>query len=163
MHTLHDLLLQGNILPSRGPSHPQPAPLASQVVVSPYVIDWVEGFCDLAFSTSDSHVLPCGVPYSLSPLAKKDFTGKKIPPPTFSTSPFVCLPKRLSSNRRTHTLHHLLLLQGHILPSWGRRHPRPAPLVSQVVLSQMSLVRPHLFLMSCIVDLSCISLSKTKA
>jgi hypothetical protein len=55
-------------------------------------------------------------------------------PSTFSPSPFVSSPKRLSSNRLTRTLHDSLL-QGNILPSRGPRHPRPAPLVSQVVLS----------------------------
>jgi hypothetical protein len=40
---LHDSLLQGNTLPSRGPRHPRPAPLALQVLVSQHVIDWVEG------------------------------------------------------------------------------------------------------------------------
>jgi hypothetical protein len=45
----------------------------------------------------------------------------------------LCSPKRLSSNRLTRTLHDLLL-QGHILPSQGPRHPRHAPLVMQVIL-----------------------------
>ncbi len=47
--------------------------------------------------------------------------------------PCFCL-KRLWSNRRTHTLRRSLL-QGHILLSWGPRHPRPAPLVLQVLVS----------------------------
>jgi hypothetical protein len=41
--TLHDSLLQGHILPSRGPRHPRPAPLVLQVLVSRHVIDWGEG------------------------------------------------------------------------------------------------------------------------
>jgi hypothetical protein len=56
-------------------------------------------------------------------------------PPTFSPSPFVCAPKRLASNRITRTLHPSFL-QGHILPSRGPCHPRPAPRVLQVHLSQ---------------------------
>ncbi len=38
-HTLHRSLSQGNILPSRGPRHLRPVPLASQVTLFPYVID----------------------------------------------------------------------------------------------------------------------------
>ncbi len=71
-------------------------------------------------------------------------------------------PKRLCSNRLTRTLH-VSLLQGHILPPRGLRHPRPAPLVLQVLESSLivllirvgalaSLVYPHLFLMSYLVD-----------
>ncbi len=49
--------------------------------------------------------------------------------------PFVSSPKRLSSNRLTRTFHDSLL-QEHILPSLGPRHPRSAPLVLQVLVSQ---------------------------
>ncbi len=44
--TLHDSLLQGHTLPSRGPRHPRPAPLVLQVLVSQqpcHVIEWGEG------------------------------------------------------------------------------------------------------------------------
>ncbi len=44
IYTLHHSCLQGHILPSRGPRHPRPAPLVSQVVLSTYVNDWGEGF-----------------------------------------------------------------------------------------------------------------------
>ncbi len=56
-------------------------------------------------------------------------------PLTFSSSPFMSSPKRSSSNRLTRTLHPSVL-QGHTLLSRGPRHPRPAPLVLQVVVSQ---------------------------
>ncbi len=59
--------------------------------------------------------------------------SRPYPPSFISPSSFVCSPKRLCSNRRTYTLHRLLL-QGHILPSRGPLHPRPVPLVLQVVL-----------------------------
>ena len=65
--------------------------------------------------------------------------------PIFSPSPFVCSPKRLSfESSFTRTLHDSLL-QGHILPSRGPRHPRPAPLVSQVVLSSYVIDRGESF------------------
>ena len=37
--TLHDSLLQGHTLPSRGPRRPRPAPLVLQVHVSQHIID----------------------------------------------------------------------------------------------------------------------------
>ncbi len=78
----------------------------------------------------------------------------------FSPSPFVCSLQVLCLNRRTHILHPSVL-QGHILPSRGPRHPRPAPLVVQVLVSQLViywseglgvLVYAHLFLMSWLVE-----------
>ncbi len=72
-----------------------------------------------------------------------------------SPSPFVCAPKHLSSNRLTRTLDYSLL-QGHILPTRGPRHPRHAPLVLQVLMSLSntlaSLVYSLHFLSSCLVD-----------
>jgi hypothetical protein len=76
------------------------------------------------------HVLPSFVHHGTS-----SFTVKRVPVPIFSPSSFVCSPKRLFSTRRSYILHRSFL-QGHILPSQGPVHPRPVPLVSQVVLSQ---------------------------
>ena len=64
--------------------------------------------------------------------------------PILLSSSFVCSSKRLCSNRLTRTLDRSLL-QGHILPSRGPRHPRPAPLVSQVVLSSYVIDRGESF------------------
>ncbi len=108
---------------------------------------------------------PCFAHTSFSRLGllARIFTLKRVPVPIFSPSFFVCLSKRLCSYRRTHTLHHSHW-QGHILPSRGPRHPRPALLVLQVVSSPyaieisillralVSLLYSHLFLMSCLVD-----------
>jgi hypothetical protein len=45
--SIHHSLLQGHILQSRGPRHPQPAPLVLQVRLSPYITDWGEGLGSL--------------------------------------------------------------------------------------------------------------------
>ena len=59
--TLHHLLLQGDILPSRGPRHTgRPAPLVVQVLVSLHVIDWDEGLVVLGSPALFSHVVSCG-------------------------------------------------------------------------------------------------------
>ena len=58
--TLDRSLLQGHILPSRRPRHPQPAPLVLQVLVAQHVIGWGEGFGVLGLPTPLSHVLACG-------------------------------------------------------------------------------------------------------
>jgi hypothetical protein len=57
---IHYSLLQGDILLSRGPHQTRPAPLVSQVVLSPCVIDWGEGLGVLGLPTTFSHVAPCG-------------------------------------------------------------------------------------------------------
>jgi hypothetical protein len=134
IRTLHPSLLQGHILPSRGQRHPRLAPLVAQVVLSPHVIDWGEGL-----------VAPCG--FVLHTTRQDQDKTKEPPPlpstvkcnafsrPTFSPFPIVSSPEHLSSNRLTRTLHDSLL-QGHILPPLGPRHPRPAPLVLQVLVCQ---------------------------
>jgi hypothetical protein len=92
------------------------------------------------------HVLALHIPSSYTTRQDQDKTKESagpyplllsdvFSPSTISPSFFVCSPKRLSSNRLTRTLHPSLL-QVHILPSRGPLHPRPAPLVMQVLLSR---------------------------
>ncbi len=78
-----------------------------------------------------SNVMPCRC-------RRLDASGSLCLPPSSSSLLFLisfASTKRLSSNQLTRSLHHSVL-QGHILPSQVPRHPRPAPLVLQVLVSQ---------------------------
>ena len=89
-------------------------------------------------------IITLTITLTLTLIPNEDFTVKCVLAPILLSSSFVCSPKRLCSNRLTRTLDRSLL-QGHILPLRGPRHPRPAPLVSQVVLSSYVIDRGESF------------------
>ncbi len=73
---------------------------------------------------------------TISKFSNEDCTEKRVLTPNFSPSPFVSSRKGLSLNGLTPYYLHDSLLQGHIPASRGPLHPRPAPLVVQVLVSQ---------------------------